>query len=413
MPSRESLRRRREQLQDVWARYLRTGVVQADAPGGPALRPDVAESWRRSLATVDPGQDSAPTAESDDAGHRWRHSPLREPVLAVADELRSITDDAGFVAAVTDESGTILWTCGERAMRRRASAVNFAPGGRWGEEAMGTNALSLALRNDVAATVFSAEHLVHALHGWVCYCAPIHGPDGSVLGVLDLSSTWDRSHPLAMPALRTLTAAVETRLAERHRAGGGLVAGHGGWRLTCLGAASLAREGVPVRLRPRQIEILALLALEGRALTPEHLREALYGHRRVTPATLKAEVSHLRRALRGALSTRRYELTEPVGCDAADVLAALRAGRTGEALDAYGGPLLPDSEAPGIAIWREHIEVALREAVLSAAEPEPALRYGGLHPADAQVHERALALLGDDPRRGVVLARLALADLDA
>lgn len=403
MPSRESLRRRRAELQAVWTRYVQGGSGRA---GAAELRADVAESWRRSLATVDPGQGSAPSAD-DDAGRRWRESPLRDPVLAVADELRAITDDAGFVAAVTDESGTILWTCGGREMRRRAGAVNFAPGGRWGEEAMGTNALSLALRNGTASTVFSAEHLVHALHGWVCYCTPLHGPDGTVLGVLDLSSTWDRSHPLAMPALRTLAGAVEERLAER-----GLVAGHDGWRLSCLGGADLARGGVPVRLRPRQVEILTLLVLEGRALTPEFLRTALYGNRRVTPATLKAEVSHLRRALRGALSVRRYELTELVGCDASDVLAALRAGRTGEALRSYGGPLLPDSEAPGIAVWRDHIEVALREAVLSSADPEHALRYGELHPEDLAVHERALALLGEDPRRGLVLSRINQAALD-
>ncbi|WP_106399812.1 helix-turn-helix domain-containing protein [Actinocorallia populi] len=413
MPSRESLRRRRTELQAVWTRYVQGGAVRAGG-GAAELRDDVAESWRRSLATVDPGQVSAPSVDGD-AERRWRESPLREPVLAVADELRTITDDAGFVAAVTDESGTILWTCGEREMRRRAGAVNFAPGGRWGEEAMGTNALSLALRNDTASTVFSAEHLVHALHGWVCYCTPLHGPDGSVLGVLDLSSTWDRSHPLAMPALRTLAGAVETRLAERYRGGpdgSGLVEGHGGWHLSCLGGTGLARGGAPVRLRPRQIEILTLLALEGRALTPEFLRTALYGDRRVTSATLKAEVSHLRRALRGALSVRRYELTEPVGCDASDVLAALRAGRTGEALRSYGGPLLPDSEAPGIVVWRDHIEVALREAVLSSADPQHALHYGELHPEDLEVHEHALVLLGGDPRRGLVLARINQAALE-
>jgi len=412
MPSRESLRRRRAELQAAWARYVQDGAVRA---GGSAqeLRTDVAESWRRSLGTVDPGQDSAPSVDGD-GGRRWRDSPLREPVLAVADELRTITDDAGFVAAVTDESGTILWTCGEQGMRRRAGAVNFAPGGRWSEEAMGTNALSLALRNDTASTVFSAEHLVHALHGWVCYCTPLHGPDGSVLGVLDLSSTWERSHPLAMPALRTLAGAVEARLAERNRAGpdDGLVAGHGGWRLSCLGGGGLALGGVPVRLRPRQFEILTLLVLEGRALAPEFLYTALYGDRRVASATLKAEVSHLRRALRGALSVRRYELTEPVGCDASDILAALRAGRTGEALRSYGGPLLPGSEAPGITVWRDHIEVALREAVLGSADPEHALRYGELHPGDMEVHERALALLCEDSRRGLALARINRAVLE-
>lgn len=442
MASREALRRQRDQLQMAWARCMRNGTVDTEAdPVQPPVRPEVAESWRRSLTVVDPEQDSAPTTDGGDSGHRWRHSPLREPVLSVADELRAITEDAGFVAAVTDESGTILWTCGGRVMRRRASTVNFAPGGRWDEGAMGTNALSLALRSGVPASVFSAEHLVHALHGWVCYCAPIHGPDGSVLGVLDLSSTWDRSHPLAMPAVRTLAASVESQLVERYgpgadlRTGAGgaprafapadpaapalgeprrrpLLTGHDGRHLSCLGEPGLTINGVPVRLRPRQLEILTLLVLEGRALSPEFLREALYGDRRVTATTLKAEVSHLRRALQGALSTRRYELTEPVGCDAAEVLSALRRGRVDEALRSYRGPLLPDSEAPGITIWREHIEVALREAVLRTPSPEPMLRYGELHHSDLEIHERALAMLGDDPRRGIALARLRAAQAD-
>ncbi|MFD0659912.1 GAF domain-containing protein [Thermocatellispora tengchongensis] len=138
--------------------------------------------------------------------------PLRAPVQALGDELRSIAEDAGFVAAVTDESGTIMWTCGGRVMRRRAEQVNFAPGGRWDERAMGTNALSLALCTGRPSTVFSAEHLVAALHGWVCYCAPIRSPDGRILGVLDLSTTWDRSHPLAISTVRSLTAGIEAQL---------------------------------------------------------------------------------------------------------------------------------------------------------------------------------------------------------
>ena len=175
------------------------------------MRSEVTESWARSLPTVDPALESAPPAAE---GARWARSPLRGPVDDLAGELLSIAEDAGFVAAVTDERGTILWTCGGRVMRRRAERVNFAPGGRWDEGAMGTNALSLALRTGHPSTVFSAEHLVAALHGWVCYCAPIHGPDGRVLGVLDLSTTWDRSHPLALPTVRTLTSAIEGRLRD-------------------------------------------------------------------------------------------------------------------------------------------------------------------------------------------------------
>ncbi|MBA9004013.1 winged helix-turn-helix domain-containing protein [Thermomonospora cellulosilytica] len=391
-----ALRSRRAVLQREWASWL-------EGAGRLRVRAEIADSWRRSIRAVDPARPAAPV--DDEADRRWPDSPLHDPVLAVSDELRTVAEDAGFVAAVTDESGTILWTCGGRVMRRRAEAVSFVPGGRWDEQSMGTNALSLALRTGRPHSVFSAEHLVQALHGWVCYCAPIHGPDGRVLGVLDISTTWDRSHPLGLPTVRGLVSAIEGRLATR-LGRGGLIQGRAGWRLDCLGGAELLHGGAPVRLRPRQMEILTLLVLEGRALSPERLYDALYGERRVSVATLKAEVSHLRRALRGALSVRRYELTEDVGCDAVDVLRALRAGRLDEALDAYRGPLLPESDAPGIAGWREHIDVALREAVLRDPRPEPALRYGELHPEDLAVHEHALSRLGPgDARRGVALAR--------
>ncbi|UUU19002.1 GAF domain-containing protein [Streptomyces sp. DSM 40750] len=224
------------------------------------MRHEVAESWARSLTSVDPGRDSAPVAEGGPVHERWSRSPLRRPVDDLADELRSVADDAGFVTAVTDESGTILWTYGGQTMRRRAERVNFAPGGRWDEQTRGTNALSLALRTGRPSTVFSAEHLVTALHGWACYCAPIHGPDGQVLGVLDLSTTWDRSPPLAMSTVRGLASAIEAELRTepplRSREDQPQA------RLHCLGTEKAVREGVPLLPRPRHLEMLTLLALE-------------------------------------------------------------------------------------------------------------------------------------------------------
>ncbi|GAA5074389.1 helix-turn-helix domain-containing protein [Thermocatellispora tengchongensis] len=382
------------------------------AAGGGSVRPEVAESWLRSLGSVDPGRDSAPVSDEEEARLRWSVSPLRAPVQALGDELRSIAEDAGFVAAVTDESGTIMWTCGGRVMRRRAEQVNFAPGGRWDERAMGTNALSLALCTGRPSTVFSAEHLVAALHGWVCYCAPIRSPDGRILGVLDLSTTWDRSHPLAISTVRSLTAGIEAQLRAAPGISPGLApAPEAGVRVSCLGGAGeVVRDGVPVRLRPRQLEILTLLALEPGGFSPERLREALYGDRPVSSSTFKAEVSHLRRALGGHIATRRYAATAPIACDAVDVLRALERGDTAEAAERYRGPLLPESEAPGIVEWREHLEVAMREAILASTRPELALRYGERAPYDAEVHEHALRLLGEgDPRRGIAAGRLSSA----
>lgn len=408
MSQRSDLRRRRATLEDEWSRWVPRLKKARRSPAGGTLRPEVSESWVRSLSSVDPDRDSAPASDGRSVAQRWAASPLRRPVDDLSGELHSIAHDAGFVTAVTDESGTILWTCGGQAMRRRAERVNFAPGGRWDEAAMGTNALSLALRTGRPSTVFSAEHLVTALHGWVCYCAPVHGPDGRVLGVLDLSTSWDRSHPLAMSTVRTLVSAIESRLRTEMPAPRSPDLAP--VRLTVLGAERAERGGVPLPVRPRRLEILTLLALEPDGFTSGRLRDALYGDRPVTASTFKAEVSHLRRALGGGIATRRYALTAPVSCDAVDVLRALENGDTSVALRHYGGPLLPRSESPGILEWRAHLEVAVREAVLASSRPEAALRYGESAPYDAEVHEHALRLLApDDKRRPIAVGRLSTA----
>ncbi|QKW09999.1 transcriptional regulator [Streptomyces sp. NA04227] len=418
MSARGGLRQHRATLQAQWSRYVpqlaaggvvarefwpEGGTGPAAAPSAAVPRAEVADSWRRSLGTVDPGRDSAPDSDAGEIRARWTTSPLRRPVTELAGEMRSIAD-AGYIAAVTDESGTILWTCGGRVMRRRAERVNFAPGGCWDEPAMGTNALSLALHNGRPSTVFSAEHLVAALHSWTCYCAPIRDARGRTLGVLDLSTTWDRSHPLALTTVRTLVSSIEARLRtgeDNSRSP------HGAVRLNCLGRESAHRDGIPLRLPPRQWEILVLLALEPDGRRPEQLRQALYGDRQVSASTFKAEVSHLRRALDGALSKGTYALTLPVDCDAVQVLHALRARDLSTALRLYRGPLLPHSEAPGIVEWRARIDVALRHAVLEDDSPEHALRYGELVPYDLQVHEHALRLLRPgDGRRGLAAGRL-------
>ncbi|WP_040778789.1 winged helix-turn-helix domain-containing protein [Nocardia pneumoniae] len=395
-----TLTEQRTELEREWERWATAPhTTPPPAPRNTVLRNDVAQSWRRSLRTVDPGRTVAPGV--DDVADRWAASPLRAPVTTLAGELRDLTEDSGYLAVVTDPAGTVLWSCGDRALRRQAEQVNFAPGGCWNESHMGTNGVALSLHSERSASVFSAEHLVAALHGWVCYCAPIHGPDGRVAGVLDLSSYWDRSHPAVLTSVRALATAAETLLRTAAPAPAP------GVRLECLGTARLTRDGKPLRLPPRQLEILALLALQPDGFTPEQLHDAIYGDRSVSSSTLKADVSHLRRATGGEISNRRYVLTGQVACDAVDLLAAIRSGDTTSAVRLYRGPLLPGSETPGVLQWRHYLDVGVRAAVLASDRAEHAVSFGERAPADIEVHEHALRLLPrDDVRRAVVAARL-------
>ncbi|GAB2540216.1 transcriptional regulator [Nocardia heshunensis] len=390
----------RAELEKAWARWT-SGSRPAPANAEVVLRHEVVESWERSLRTVDPARAVAPATDRDELGSRWAESPLRTPITEMAGELRALAEDSGMVAVVTDDTGTVLFSCGDRSVRRRAESVNLAPGGCWDEPYMGTSGVALSLHSGRPTSVWAAEHLVEALHGWVCYCAPIRAADGRQLGVLDLSTYWDRSHPLILTTVRALVTAIEARVHfEQSRPSSNT-------RLESLGVPRLYKAGKQVSMRPRQIEILTLLALEPEGFTPERLHEAIYGERSVSSSTLKADVSRLRAATDGQIADRRYMLTEPLACDAAELLAALEAGDLTTAVRLYRGPLLPDSDVPGIVQWREQLDVCLRTAVLADRNPEHALRFGQRCPDDIEIHEHALRLLPHgDSRRALATGRL-------
>src|SRR6266545_3476592 len=173
MPTTAALRPHRRQLFTAWERYVSTNrPARTELPPPEGLRPEIISSWERSSDQVTAGVAEAPMA---------------------------------------DPGARILWTCEESVMRRRAHGVNFVPGGRWDESSVGTNALDLALRIDAPATVYAAEHFSSWVHDWTCWAAPVHDPaTGRQLGVLDLSTTWDRSHPMG-----TATAVAFARLLEQ------------------------------------------------------------------------------------------------------------------------------------------------------------------------------------------------------
>src|SRR5215469_10036148 len=211
MRTRAQLRKHRSALAQAWDQNVRTmGGRTADGlPGG--VRTEIASSWQRSARHISPDVTQALLTSDGDTRAVWESSPLSAAVRCLEPELRAAADDGDLVIAVTDPRARILWTHGGRVMRRSAERVNFVPGGRWDEASVGTNALDLALRLDCSATVYSAEHFSSCVHDWVCYAAPVHDPrTGHQLGVLDLSTTWDRAHPIG-PA----TAGALARLMER------------------------------------------------------------------------------------------------------------------------------------------------------------------------------------------------------
>jgi hypothetical protein len=377
------------------------------------VRPEILRSWQRSQPRVSRDVSQAPLDDESEARAYWQDSPLQHAVSQVEAELRRTAEDGDLVLAVTDPKARILWTYGGRVMRRKAETVNFVPAARWDDESVGTNALDLANRLGRPSMVFSAEHYAPIVHNWVCWAAPVLDPvTGTQLGVIDLSTTWDRTHPIGLATARVLARLIETAmpLSTMHPS---LPSADGptGLELRLLGNAEATLDGSRLLLNRRQTEILAILALHPDGLSLDRLHALVYGDQAVTLSTLKAEVSHLRAALGGQLASRPYRLTLPISTDIDDVLDALRRGDAAAAIASYGGDLLPGTESPALVELGEFVAVSMREALLANPEPEAVIRYSELAPYDAEVLEVCLAALGDRPHpaKPLLKGRLAVA----
>lgn len=367
------------------------------------VREVVARSWQRSAGHVAPDRPEAPMIAEDRAVERWRSSPLRVAVDQARDDLDRVVGDGDMIAAVTGADGTILWTSGSRHMRDRAATVRFAPGGRWDEASMGTNAMAVALATNRPAEVFAAEHFSRAIHDWVCWSAPIVDPTRDrLLGVIDLSTTWDRAHPLAL-STATLLARTLSLLAPA----GAVEDAATGLSLQALGRPRVLLDGRELTLPPRHVDILVVLSLHPDGLSLDALHSALHEDGAAKPASVKADVSHLRRRLGAVIGSRPYRLTVPVTADHLDVLEHIRCGRLARAVALYGGELLPDSDAPAVRDHARFVEAALRRATIAAGDPDMLFALGGRLHADVELHRRTRDTLDHgDPRRAIVHARL-------
>jgi hypothetical protein len=109
------------------------------------------------------------------------------------------------------------------------------------------------------------------------------------------------------------------------------------------------------------------------------------------------------------ISTEPYRLTVPVESDVGRVQAMLRGGAVREAAEAYTGPLLPASDAPGVMRRREELAGWVRHAVMTGGDRE-ALWAWTQSPAgrdDTAAWKLALSRLAfHDPRRSQAAAQV-------
>jgi hypothetical protein len=172
-----------------------------------------------------------------------------------------------------------------------------------------------------------------------------------------------------------------------------------------LGGKLLRLHGDTVELSMRHAECVTVLASEQTGLSGEKLALALYGDGAVD-GTLKALISRLRGTI--PIQSRPYRLAVAYQADFLDLLEHLKRGRVRQALNLYKGPLLPTSDAPAVVELREHIDEALRQAVLASGDAEAMIELVNRTDAgDLELLETAYDHLPqNDPQSPLLRARI-------
>ena len=346
------------------------------------LGQSIHSSWQRSrTAEIPQGRSAAPMLPVA----RQAPNALQQALTHCAEDLKHIAQQSSMVVAVGDVGSTIIWTASSQQMQRAAESVHFMEGGQWKEELVGTNALALSLKTQQSSCVFSNEHYMASIHDWVCYAAPIIDPySKQILGVIDLSTTWKNHNSLGLLAAERCASIIQSALQEQYKQQ---------LYIRAFSASQVLFNGKVLVMTPRQIEILTILALCPQGMTLDTLHQALYGERKVSIGTLKAEMSQLRDVLGGMLGSRPYRVLANVEADFLLAEQALDAGYIESALKLCSGVFLAKTESPFLCAWRDCLESRLSDAIFKANETDVLLRHVARFPEAIDAVERLIELM--------------------
>jgi DNA-binding CsgD family transcriptional regulator len=102
-----------------------------------------------------------------------------------------------------------------RGLIRPLDRLFLAPGYRYGEDNVGTNAIAMALRQARAALIVGEEHFADALTVVACAAAPVTDPrTGRILGAVSLTCQRDAASSLLVTVAKRASREIEQRLVD-------------------------------------------------------------------------------------------------------------------------------------------------------------------------------------------------------
>jgi transcriptional regulator of acetoin/glycerol metabolism len=172
-------------------------------------------SWQRCMAS---GQRPGDKVEFEAVGpHALRHAQERHHALIqaarpVMAQLVGAVGAMRYFCLLTDAAGTVLEIQGPvNRQDMRALAIGRV-GVDLSEHGVGTSAIGAALAEQGPVWLHQREHFFDALRDYSCAGAPVFGPEGQCLGMLDITGIEVPERPELLHLALRCTRAIEDRL---------------------------------------------------------------------------------------------------------------------------------------------------------------------------------------------------------
>ena len=169
--------------------------------------------------------------------------------------------ESGSMVILADANGLLLETVGDADFLNRADRVALAAGASWDENQRGTNAIGTTLLEEMPIAVLGGEHFMARNNFLTCCASPIFGPDGRLIGVLDISGDYRSQQHHTLGLVRLSSRIVEKRLFEAMHGGDIIVSFHS--RADYLGSpkeglAAVSPDGQVLAINRNGTEILGI-----------------------------------------------------------------------------------------------------------------------------------------------------------
>lgn len=113
---------------------------------------------------------------------------------------------------LSDVDGVLVGSWGQERFRDKLTAIALNTGACWLERLKGTNAIGTALIEKKPVSVVGDQHFIRSHRFISCTASPIYGPQGDIIGVLDITSEQQKHDEATKLVVYNMAQLVENHL---------------------------------------------------------------------------------------------------------------------------------------------------------------------------------------------------------